>query len=512
MILDLIAHPAFEQLSGHKKPFMHSHRLHNKLAGLARIAPFMLIAICLAVVLMFALLAQYSHPSSDDFCMASGVHEQGLIRHLWEHYFEWSGRYTSNALYAIYPVIFGLFQGYKFIPAFVMLALFLATAFCLSAVFRVRIYARAVWLYSLSFLSIFLLGMMSPASGLYWMAGAFTYQSANILFLVFLGLMIRLADRQKGLQKSTGLLAALLLVAALAMGTNETSMLALTGVAFLGVVVHLRSGLTILKPWLMLLAVTLVCFAIVYFSPGNAIRAADFPLRHDLSRSISGSLSIGLKILWQWISNPVLIISSLLAPFAVATLLQLSDRRFTVSKTMTAALILFTFLMPVLLQFPAWWSMGGWPPARTVDAIYFLFLLGWYLSLGAVTVRYLNKGKWQAIVPPYKPAATLLLLLLVILFTAAVLESKAYQLAKTDLFHLARPYHEYLHQRYQQIEQAKADGLRQLVVADYQQAYPRSLFFNDIMRNPDHWRNVCYADYFGLEEIKRKSAKKLRSK
>jgi hypothetical protein len=90
-------------------------------------------------------------------------------------------------------------------------------------------------------------------------------------------------------------------------------------------------------------------------------------------------------------------------------------------------------------------------------------------------------------------------------FTAAALDSHAYQLARTDLFHLARPYHDYLNIRYKQIEQAKIDGQRYLIVPDYQREYPQSIFFNDIMRNPNHWRNVCYADYFGLEKIKRKN-------
>ncbi len=245
-------------------------------------------------------------------------------------------------------------------------------------------------------------------------------------------------------------------------------------------------------------------FAIVYFSPGNAIRAADFPLRHDLSRSINGSLSVGLQILWLWLSSPVLIVSSMLAPFAITRLYQLSARSFFVSKKMLVVLVFATFLMPVLLQFPAWWSMGGWPPARTVDSIYFLFLVGWYLSIGAATVHYLGKGKWSLLTQPYRPGAVIALLLLTGLFTAAALESHAYQLARTDLFHLARPYHDYLNERYKTIEQAKANGQRTLAVPDYQQDYPRSIFFNDIMYNPNHWRNVCYADYFGLEKIKRK--------
>jgi len=463
----------------------------------------MLIAICLAVVLVFVLLGQYSQPSSDDFCMAAGVNDFGLMPYLWRHYFEWSGRYTANALYAIYPVFFGLFEGYKFIPAIVLLAFFLATAFFLSRLFRVSVFARPVLLSSLCFVCVFLLGMMSPASGLYWMAGVLTYQTANILFLVMLGLMIQLADRQKDTKSYFTLLTVLLLVMVLAIGTNETSMLALTGLALLGIVVHLRSGWERLKPWLVILAIALLCFAIVYFSPGNAIRAADFPLKHDLSRSINGSLSVGLQILWLWVSSPVLIVSSFLAPFAISALYQMTSRSFFVSKTMIAILILCTFVMPVVLQFPAWWSMGGWPPARTVDVIYFLFLVSWYLTIGAFTLRYLCQGKGESIKQPYTPGTAVALLLLSALFTAAALDSKAYQLARTDLFHLARPYHDYLNLRYKQIEQARVNGQRYLAVADYQQQYPRSIFFNDIMFNPNHWRNVCYADYFGLEKIKR---------
>jgi hypothetical protein len=489
---------------------MSINRVLYKLTGLAKIAPYLLIAASLAVLLVFALLARYAHPSSDDFCMAYGVGQHGLLRQLWDHYFAWSGRYTGNALYAIYPQIFGLFGGYKYIPAMVMLALFTAMAYFLSALFRIRTHSPPVLLVSLCFTAIFILGMLSPASSLYWMAGAMSYQSANILFLVLLGLMIRLHDRQKASDNHLALLAVLMLVMVLAVGTNETSMLAITGTVLLGVIVQLRSGLEVLRPWLLILAVALVCFAIVYYSPGNTIRAADFPLRHDLGRSINGSLAVGAKMLWHWLSNPVLIVSSMLAPFAISKLLQMSDRWFSVSGTVILALLGCTFLVPVVLQFPAWWSMGGWPPPRTVDAIYFLFLLGWYLTIGAVTLRYLHMGKWQLIIPPYKPGVTVVLLLLSVLFSVTVLQNKSYQMARSDMFQLAPPYHDYMEQRYRVIRQAVADGHSYLSVADYLQEYPRTIYFNDIMRNPDDWRNDCYAGYFGLEKIKRQSTKKNR--
>jgi hypothetical protein len=134
----------------------------------------------------------------------------------------------------------------------------------------------------------------------------------------------------------------------------------------------------------------------------------------------------------------------MLAPFAIIRLLQLSGRSFAVSGRLIAALLVCTFAMPVVLQFPAWWAMGGWPPARTVDAIYFLFLFSWFVTVGAITIRYLCTGESSAMMQPYHPYAAVAVLALSALFSFAAVESKAYKLAKTDLFQLARPYHDYL--------------------------------------------------------------------
>ena len=258
---------------------MQTTRNQSRLIFISQLAPYLLVAVCFAVLLVFILLAQYAQPSSDDFCMASGVNDYGLMTQLWNHYLEWSGRYTGNALYAAYPLVTDLFEGYRYIPAIVIVALFLATAFFLSTLFSIAIYALPVLLASLCFVCVYLLGMMSPASGLYWMAGAFTYQTANALFLVMLGLMLRLHKRQINSSKYFMLFSVLLLVVVTAIGANETTMLAITAMVLLGVLIRVRSGRTILWPWMVILAISLVCFDVVYFSPGNAIRAADFAER-----------------------------------------------------------------------------------------------------------------------------------------------------------------------------------------------------------------------------------------
>ena len=289
-------------------------------------------------------------------------------------------------------------------------------------------------------------------------------------------------------------------------------MLALTAVALLAVLLHLRSGWAVLWPWLLVLAVVLVCFAIVYLSPGNEIRAADFPLRHEISRSIEGSLSTGLKVLWIWVSSPVLILASLLTALALSRLVrspgwQPNGVRFKPTALLIAALAMCTLALPIVLQFPAWWSMGGWPPPRTLDAIYFLFLLSWFMTVGAISFRFLPDSSTESSARPESWSAVSMLLLSV-LFSVALVENRVFENARADLFNHARPYDEYLQARYRLIAQTMASRRHDLVVADYQREYPRTIYFNDIMHDADHWRNACYADYFGLETIRRSNEKR----
>ena len=100
-----------------------------------RVSLLMLIAAAMLVPALYIALGQYAYPSADDFCMATGVRDVGFFQHLWNHYFEWSGRYTSNAMYALYPLIFGLFDGYPLIAGLLILCLLGALAFALGALF-----------------------------------------------------------------------------------------------------------------------------------------------------------------------------------------------------------------------------------------------------------------------------------------------------------------------------------------------------------------------------------------
>ena len=435
--------------------------------------------------------------------MATGITNEGLLPHLWNHYIEWSGRYSGNALYAIYPLIFGMLGGLTFMPAILIVLLFLSCSYFLSSLFKLRLLTKSVLFISLCFVCIFLLGMKHTASSLYWPAGALSYQTANILLLITIGLMIKLLDRIR-LQKSHSLvLFSLTIVIFLGMGTNETNMLALSGLVGLALLVHLRSGWIALRPWLILSVVTLICFCIVYFAPGNTVREASFPLRHDLARAIKGSLDMGWWVLSGWLLNPLFIVATLLSPFAIAKLYSLSSRSFSISNTLLVGVILTTLVLPFVLQFPAWWAMGGWPPPRTVDATYFVFIVSWFFMSGILTIRFATTEFINSTSKYYSTSSCISFSVGALLFLLAVLGNFKFQRAQQDLWQRAAPFNEYMQQRYTLMKQAVTYRHFSLLVPAFNQEYPRSIYFNDIVPDSRDWRNVCYADYFGLQVIGR---------
>lgn len=463
------------------------------------------------MVLLFFGLGQFAYPSADDFCMTSGVRDEGLVSHLWNHYFAWSGRYTGNALYAIYPLIFGFLHGYQWMPVLLIVLLILACAQLLSALFNIKFWSLRVQLVALAFVAIYLLGLRHTASSLYWMAGALTYQSGNILLLLTLAFIIRFIERNRLQQSHTAVASVLLILIVAGMGTNEINMIVLTTIMGVTYVAHWQSDSAFKRTSFWLLMMTLLCFAIVYFSPGNTVRESSFALRHDWSRSVQGSLKMGWWTLIVWTGTPLFMIASLLAPVAIARLYVSSERIFRVSTLHLLMLAGFTFCMPFILQFPAWWAMGGWPPPRTVDAIYFVFLSGWFFLLGAISIRFMPLEKLFTEDKQLRRGAAMVLLLLSIMFVFAVLINGKFQRAWQDLWVRAAPFQSYMMDRHAQINRAIQNEQYYLTVPAYQGEVPRSIYFNDIRPDGRDWRNACYARYFRLQGIRREKQKKVKT-
>jgi hypothetical protein len=430
------------------------------------------------------------------------VNKDGLIGHLWNHYFEWSGRYSGNAIYALYPQVFGLFEGYHLIPIILIVSLGIAVVFLISTMMQSTPVKLTATIASMAFISVYMLGMSRIATGFYWMAGAFTYQTGNILFLVLIALLIRLYDQQSMSLPYRTTLSLLLPVSVIAMGLNETIMLATMGLLVLASSLVYRSGKIKLKSWLILLGIASICFCIVYFAPGNAVRSSHFPLRTDVQHAILGSWNYGLQILRSWLSEPVFISSIFLVPFFVARLYSETGREFYITFKQPIFLFILMLLVPFMFSFPAWWAMGVVPPLRAVNTIYFLFLLSSYAAIAALTLYVIQNrlgSKWAL----SSTARGIVVSAASLIFIYFLLENDKFVAAVDDLKKNARTYDQYLIERYKIVKESLDNEMLAVTVPRYEYSYPHSIYFDDITDDPEDWRNTCYADYFGLENIRR---------
>ena len=93
--------------------------------------------------------------------------------------------------------------------------------------------------------------------------------------------------------------------------------------------------------------------------------------------------------------------------------------------------------------------------------------------------------------------------LLTLILIAAVATNGKFIRATNELFYHVGPYQEYMQNRLQLIAHALENKQYYLTVPEFKGKYPRSIYYNDIRRDPRDWRNVCYAAYFGLDRIRR---------
>jgi hypothetical protein len=140
------------------------------------------------------------------------------------------------------------------------------------------------------------------------------------------------------------------------------------------------------------------------------------------------------------------------------------------------------------------WAMGLKGPDRLLNEIYFLFLLGWFLTLAA----------WFAVprhIPPVRRARTVPVTLIgLVLWGGGLLCAGNTRAAMTDFGPTAAAYRRQMIARAQQIRAAVSRGERDLRVSKLTSRpglYP-SL---DVTPDPGHFINLAIAHYYGARSI-----------
>jgi len=330
-------------------------------------------------ILPFFLLSAFVNPLYDDYSYTNNVLRVGFYDSQINLYHQWAGRYFSNILLSLNPIVWGNFTLYKIVPIFIILLTFASILCLIQALLKNSLEMKSKLFGAGLMTALFLNGMPDTLDGIYWIPGSLSYQFANILTLLLLALLMK-AFENPGNPRVWLIIISYFLIVAI-VGSSETSMVfllfiigSLTGVNF-----HQKSPNRWI--WCGLLGLTILCSFLVISSPGNEVRSSAFANRHQFVYSIGMALIQGVRFIATWITHPGFILASIFTVPIARRLIQkneLQKRFFFLHPLISTALLLGLVFCGL---FPPYWATGILGQHRSVNVAYFFFLIGWFLII-----------------------------------------------------------------------------------------------------------------------------------
>jgi Family of unknown function (DUF6056) len=459
----------------------------------ARGSSLAILFLALVVLAPFFVLSVYNHPLADDFCVTAKVRQLGFWPAQVYWYQTWTGRYSALALVSSFTVLSDWMVAHKVLPALVVALLGAAIYLFVRELLSARSSRREPLIIAGSILFLYLLRMPSIVEGIYWLDASLIYQVPNALTLI-LGVAIIRREKEQSPRKRLLLtvLAQALVVAIV--GMNETSMLILD-ILLLAIAVLVTWRRRRVDGFLLSLVITAaLCSLVVIAAPGNSVRLAYFP---DRGRPVPAAVA-SLKALFghagRWlVQSPLILLTLLYLPVGARISRQRPDNRGPFTVHPLVSLGLFAGLLS-LAWFPAYWSMGLAPPPRTVNVIYFLFLLGWFYNV-QVWLEFVRRRNGA----PFPSLPRYAVVLIGIAVAAYLPAGNNVKTAWGDLVKgRAATYDREMRRRYAEILRCDAPVCEVPALT----ARPSSLLFNDMTNDERFWINECAAKVFGKPAIR----------
>lgn len=438
-------------------------------------------------VLPFIVISIFNNPSADDFCYNNYTRDLGYLNTQIEAYYNWTGRYFSTAIISISAFLSDSFYLYKLFPV-ILLFLFFLSIYHLSSSIFVSFSRKDKFTLTFLVLILYLLQMPSTSEGFYWLAGSVTYQLSIILAVFLFSFLIKLLNtsRKKYLIIS-------MFIAFLVIGSNEISMMF---VNLIIAVIFLYTSITQRRVnflTLSLLFFMIGCTAIVVLSPGSAARITTYPGNQQFLYSFFKTIKATKTHLGDWLPTIILAFFIFFDYLDKNVSIQ-RPKIFDVNLLIPCAIV---FSFPLIGVFPVYYSLK-WVPFRSVNLIYFFFLMGLiylafvlYFKLRVIQKDFLVFSKWTKI-------------FLFVIIIIRLGGNNNIRIAYSDLITgKAYIYNKELKKRYQIIQESKA----QILIVPELTSLPKTIFFMDIKDNSNHWINQCYKSYFDKKEIKTISKK-----
>ncbi len=450
-------------------------------------------------------LAWYNVPSAaDDFCFALNTIKFGFWQGQKYYYDGWTGRYFSTFLMHANPLVFGWLAWYKIFPILTLLGLF-HSLFRLSKVvfFRALTTLEHLGLVS-AFLFMYLYQLPSIVENFYWLPGVVGYPVSLILLNYFFVAIIDSSKQNFKLFSWQNLYVSFLIFAIV--GSNETPMLVIF--IILGSVVGLQIWQkniiekTKKIPNLAYFIIPLFAFILLeLLAPGNAVRMSYNPHSQELIPSILASLKDALGFAVPWLLAVPNIYFTILFLFFGAKFIKQNNVNVGILAVHPFISLVLWFGIFSVGIFPGYYGVGIPPPPRTVNIVYWFFLLGWFYNL-LVLMNYFEK-KHKLDLPKIGFGVKLIIALGIVY---SLKDSPTLRPLYGDLLKgRAKAYHAEMTRRF---ENDFVEKKNQSVVVDSLKVYPKTLFTEDISKDPKHLWNTCQAEFWGIKDLKIKDLTK----
>jgi hypothetical protein len=441
-----------------------------------------IISIGILSILPFLVISFFTNPTADDFAYNSKSRDLGFWDAQLFWYYEWSGRYLATAILSVKPLVSDSFLIYKLIPVLLLISLFISLYY-LSSLLLVNLKKRDFCIFTFFILAMYLIQMPSVSQGLYWLSGSVTYQLSNILAVLLFCFLIKLIETNERKYLALSIFFTFLVV-----GLNEASMLLITfliGVVFIFKYIQKKK----FNFSILILLIFAVVFAVIVIkSPGNAIRASTFSNKNQFFYATYKSILAGTSYLGVWL--PFIIVFSFIFfdYFGKKTDIKIS-KIFNVNPIIVCLIV---FIIPVIGFFTGYWSTGLNPPSRTINIIYFYFLMGLvYLTF---VVFFKLKQKRNDFIT-YSPSVKYLLFIMIFIQLS---QENNIRTAYSDLVSgKAYNYDMELKNRYKIIRNTSKDT----ILVPMLSFKPRTIYFGDITNDSYDWRNQVYDSYYKPKTI-----------
>jgi len=457
------------------------HLIQSKISKLFKSDNF-IISVGILTILPFIIISFFNNPTADDFCYNCKSRDLGFWNAQLSWYNDWSGRYFSSAILSIKPLVSDSFILYKLIPVLLLISLF-SSIYYLSSLLLVNLKKRDFFIFTFFILVMYLIQMPSISQGFYWLAGSITYQLSNILAILLFCFLIKLVDSNEKKYLILSIFFAFLVI-----GSNEVSMLLISyliGVIFIFKSIQQKK---INFSILVLLVFVIIFSVIVIKSPGNSIRDSSYPNKNQIFYAIYKSILAVKSYLGIWLPF-IIVFTFIFFDYFNKKIEIRTSKIFDVNPILVFFIV---FSIPFIGFFTGYWSIGRTPPFRTINIIYFYFLIGLiYLTFVVFFMVKRNKKDFITYSKWVKFS------LLIIIFIQLGQENNI-RTAYSDLFSgKAFNYDLELKIRYKTIQNNSNDILYVPALT----FKPTTIFCGDITNDSKHWTNQCYDSYFKPKKI-----------